>query len=552
MTKQKLLTINNLSVSGKEINNLKDLNFSLYKGEIVGLFGEAFAGKTTICNVLNGFTGPKTVAEGEIIYNNNSKEINLLKLKQNDWEEYRGKKFAMLPYNFEQALDPRVCCGKQIIEVLKTHHLLKRADAKKQSLALMEEAGIHQAEDIFGSFPHQLNKELICRVLLAMIIALEPEILVVDNITAYFDPHVQDDLLNIIKSLNIRFGTSILFMSHHISTISALHADRNIILRHGEIIEEYDKKAELLYTKSILASRPFMEQHLRRLPVPDGTSGLNYAVPDAKNIITELEQKLKHKELYAHEALLEIKHLVVNKKVAAKSLFSRAYTMRSIDDLSVKLYAGETLGIIGDENSGKTSLAHVFSLIEKPASGEFIFKNKIYPYKDWKKKNTVLLLNSAIRAPKNQQQVQQIIQNAVKANKKLDKTAQKQRASELIKIAGLKEKADWQCKNLSEQELARLGIAAQFIYKPCVVVVDEQLSSLDTIVQAYTMNMLNDAKEKMKFALVLIEHDPVIIKYMCDRIILMNQGVIEEQRLREEILSTNADAEKNKVLAALL
>lgn len=536
MSNTKLLSVKNLSISffsnkieSKIINNI---SYNLYENEILGIVGESGSGKSVSSLAILGLL-PKRISKitnGTIIFEDN----DLTQCNSKEFQSIRGNAIAMIFQEPMSSLNPSMICGKQVQEILLKHTNLSKAETKTETLTLFEKVRIPNPERVFNSYPHEISGGQKQRVMIAMAIACRPKILIADEPTTALDVTVQKEIILLLQQLQKEEGMSIIFISHDLALVSEI-SNRILVMYKGEIVEQgfvdaIFKHPKHLYTKALINSKPALNVRLKQLPTID-----DFINDTANNtIITHQQRQEKHEVMYAKPPLLEVINLE-KEYVSSFGFFKSKNKFKAVNDISFKLYEGETLGLVGESGCGKSTLANAILLLDKASAGKIIFNGK----------DITKLSKNALR--KLRKDVQIIFQDpyaslnpripvgkAIIEPMKVHHIGQshsdrKEKVIEILHKVGLDSNSFYKYPHeFSGGQRQRIGIARAISLQPKLIVCDESVSALDISVQAQVLNLLNDLKENFGFTYIFISHDLAVVKYMSDQLIVMNKGEIEE------------------------
>ncbi|MCF8296798.1 MAG: ABC transporter ATP-binding protein [Saprospiraceae bacterium] len=554
-----LLQIKNLVVEFKSENGLtkavNNISFSLPKGKTIGIVGESGSGKSvTSLSVMRLIpTPPGKISNGEIIYTTNSgEEVDLLKVSENDMRHYRGNEIAMIFQEPMTSLNPVHKCGKQVMESILTHQKISKKEAKAKTIELFNEVLLPEPEITFHKYPHQISGGQKQRVMIAMAISCNPAILIADEPTTALDVTVQKTILQLMKNLQQKYGMGIIFITHDLGVIAEL-ADEVVVMYKGEIVEQGNVKdiflkAEHPYTKGLLACRPPLDKRLKLLPTVsdflDNGKGKTESLKEFSDelIITDEERKNLHKKLYSSDVLVDVQNLSKWFTVKSNFLGKPIKSFKAVNNVNFNVYPGETLGLVGESGCGKTTLGRTILRMIEPTSGKVIYKNrdlnqlKAKQLREIRKKiqiifqdpysslNPRITVGTAIIEP-------MVVHKLFKNNKE-----RKHRAIELLERVGLNEGHYSRYPHeFSGGQRQRICIARTLVLNPEFIICDESVSALDVSVQAQVLNLLNELKKDFGFTYIFISHDLSVVKFMSDRMIVMNKGEIEESGDADEI-----------------
>ena len=520
----------------KETEVVKKVSFNLEMNKILGIVGESGSGKSVTSLAILGLLSENAILDGEIYF----KGKNIISISNKALENIRGKKIGMIFQEPMSSLNPTITCGKQVYEVLKKHTDLNKKEIFKEVISLFEKVKLPTPQRIFKSYPHQLSGGQKQRVMIAMAIACKPDLLIADEPTTALDVTVQKEIIGLLKELQSENKMSILFISHDLPLVSEI-ADDVIVIYKGEIIEQGKtkdifKNPQKQYTKALINSKPSLTERLKKLPtVNDYINKETFSEP-----YTKFERQKFHQKLYNSEPLLEIVNL--KKYFYSHQGLSKNLAIRAVDDVSFKLYEGETLGLVGESGCGKTTLGRSILHLEEITSGKIFYRGKDI---------TVL---SKLELVDLRKEIQIIFQdpfsslnprisigNAILEPMTVHKILpsyedRKLYVLEILKKVGLQEDHfNRYPHEFSGGQRQRIGIARAIALKPKLIICDESVSALDVSVQAQVLNLLNELKKVFNFSYIFISHDLSVVKFMSDQLIVMNQGKIEEINDSDEI-----------------
>lgn len=504
---------------------VEGVGFSLKRGETLGLVGESGSGKSVTALAIMGLLDRKNsrITRGSILFESGT---DLAQLDEKTYRTFRGKRIAMIFQEPMTSLNPVKKCGGQVVEMIRQHLDVTYSEARTRTLALFEEVLLPDALKAFESYPHQLSGGQKQRVMIAMAMACNPDVLIADEPTTALDVSVQKAVLQLMRHLQDKYNTAIVFISHDLGVIRQI-ADRVAVIYRGRIVEQGD--AERLfalpvhpYTKGLLASRPPMDCRPRRLKTVE-----DFLSDDKKDygIITSEERKAEHERIYSQEPLLRVRNLTVD--------YGR---FRALDGISFDVYRGETLGLVGESGCGKTTVGRALMRLIESAGGDVLFEGRNIgslgrgELKRLRKEIQIVFqdpyssLNPRIR-------MGEAIEEPLKVHATGASGEQRRRmVYDIMEKVGLKrEYYSRYPHEFSGGQRQRIGIARALVLNPKLVICDESVSALDVSVQAQVLNLLGDLKREFGFTYIFISHDLAVVKYMSDRMIVMRKGAIEQQ-----------------------
>jgi peptide/nickel transport system ATP-binding protein len=551
-----MLQVKNLSIKflshENEIEVVKKISFDLGVNKILGIVGESGSGKSVTSLAILGLLSKNAILEGEIFFN----EKNLVALSNKEFEKIRGKKIGMIFQEPMSSLNPTITCGKQVYEVLKQHTDLNKNEIFNEVIALFEKVKLPLPDRIFKAYPHQLSGGQKQRVMIAMAIACKPDLLIADEPTTALDVSVQKEIIALLKELQVENKMSVLFISHDLPLVSEI-ADNVIVIYEGAIIEQGKTKdifrtPQKQYTKGLINSKPSLSKRFKKLPTVSDFIEKN-TFPE---IYSTLERNQFHQKLYDAKPLLEIVNL--KKYFESRKGFSKNTTIKAVDDVSFKLYEGETLGLVGESGCGKTTLGRSILHLEEITSGKIFYKGKDItvlskPELVNLRKEIQIIFQDPFSSLNPRISIGNAIIEPMTVHKILPSyTDRKLYVLDLLKKVGLEEDHfNRYPHEFSGGQRQRIGIARAIALNPKIIICDESVSALDVSVQAQVLNLLNELKKVFNFSYIFISHDLSVVKFMSDQLIVMNQGKIEEINDSDEIYSAPKSSYTKNLIASI-
>ncbi|WMI66572.1 ABC transporter ATP-binding protein [Aestuariibaculum sp. YM273] len=550
-----ILNIKDLTIAFGKNEVIHNISYELFENEILGIVGESGSGKSVSSLAILGLL-PKNISNissGQILFNNE----DLTTLSSKALQQIRGKKIAMIFQEPMSSLNPSMTCGKQVQEILLQHTNLSKQEAKAETITLFEKVKLPNPTRVYHAYPHEISGGQKQRVMIAMAISCKPDVLIADEPTTALDVTVQKEIIKLLKDLQIETKMSVIFITHDLSLISEI-ADRVLVMYKGDIVEQGNAHTifhnpQHTYTKALINARPSLDTRLKVLPtIKDYLDGTI-----KHSIITADDRKQKHDSIYSKPPLLEVVN--VEKEYFSKSgWFSKPSTFKAVNDVSFKLYEGETLGLVGESGCGKSTLGNAILQLDKATAGQILYKGT----------DITKLSNKAIKTLRKEIQiifqdpysslnpripVGEAIMEPMQVHKLYNSNKErKEKVIDILERVGLSE--DYFNRyphEFSGGQRQRIGIARTIALQPKLIVCDESVSALDISVQAQVLNLLNELKESFGFTYIFISHDLAVVKYMSDQLLVMNQGKIEELGDADTIYSTPNSAYTKKLIKAI-
>ena len=558
-----LLAINNLTVTfeteNKSFTAIKEVSIRVNRGEIRALVGESGSGKSvTSMSILQLIPSPPAAYKnGSILfYDTSGVAIDLLQTNASEIEAIRGSKIAMIFQEPMTALNPVLTCGKQIIETIMLHQHLSKEAATIEAIALFKSVQLKDPEKAIDKYPHELSGGQKQRIMIAMAMSGKPDLLICDEPTTALDVQVQKSILELLKQLQQQTGMGILFITHDLNVVSSF-ADAVTVLYKGEVVEENTTKALFEnpthpYTKALLACRPGQYPKGFKLPVvSDFLSNPNYSVPT-------INAKELKSNVNSNESLLEVKNVSIRFPTHTNIFGKVTQSFTAVDQISFDIKEGETLGLVGQSGCGKTTLGRSIVGLQAINEGSIVYKGETIaapnkPYNPHYKKIIQLIFQDPYSSLHPRMRIGDAIAEPLLVHKIVqNKAASKERVIEMLEKVELP--AD--CFNKYPHEFSggqrqRIVIARALIMEPKFVIFDESVSALDVSVQAQVLNLLNNLKASMQFSALFITHDLSVVKYISDRIMVMNQGKIEEIGPAESVYHSPKSLYTQELIASL-
>lgn len=559
MKKQSLLEVNDLEISFKKDGTftpiINSISYFLDSNEILGIVGESGSGKSVSSLAIMGLL-PVTISKiskGEILFEGK----NIAILSKKELQDLRGKEISMIFQEPMSSLNPSLKCGFQVEEMLLQHTKLSKKEVKAEVLALFERVKLPNPEKIYESYPHQISGGQKQRVMIAMAIACKPKILIADEPTTALDVTVQKEIIQLLKDIQKETGMSIIFISHDLALVSEI-ANRVLVMYKGEIVEQGEStnvfhNPQHIYTKALISSRPSLDVRLKRLPT------IKDYLEDSVNsdTVTSEERKKVQEKLYSQTPILEVRN-VEKEYFSTAGLFGKKTGFKAVNDVSFKIYEGETLGLVGESGCGKSTLGNAILQLDKATAGQIFYRGvdiMKLPKEDIRalRKEIQIIFQDPYSSLNPRIPVGKAIMEPMKVHKLYKNDAErKAKTIEILERVGLGEEYfNRYPHEFSGGQRQRIGIARTIALKPKLIVCDESVSALDISVQAQVLNLLNELKENFGFTYIFISHDLAVVKYMSDQVLVMNKGKIEELA-DADVLYENPQSDYTKKLIAAI
>jgi peptide/nickel transport system ATP-binding protein len=551
-----LLEIKNLSVDFvseyETTAAVKDLSLSVKRGELVAIVGESGSGKSvTSLSILQLIPSPPAKFSGEINLLLENETINLLNTTESKMQQLRGNRIAMIFQEPMTSLNPVMTCGKQVLEALLQHKQISAAIAKQKVINWFEKVKLPDPAGMFNRYPHQLSGGQKQRVMIALAMCCDPDLLICDEPTTALDVTVQKTILELIRELKTEQNIGVIFITHDLAVVSEI-ADRVAIMYQGALIEENSRDAifsapQHPYTKALLACRPALHPKGERLPVVADFL-------EVKNENKSIEKKLFPVE---NNIIVDVRNLMVRFPVRTNMFGKTTKWFEAVKDVSFQVKKGETLGVVGESGCGKTTLGRTILRLVEPASGKIMINGQDVAF------------ISGSGAKKLRREVQLVFQDPYSSlNPRLTigdaieepmhvfglhhSKERKKKVQALLDQVGLPSAYYRRYPHeFSGGQRQRIVIARALALAPELLVCDESVSALDVSVQAQVLNLLNDLKNELGLTMIFISHDLSVVRYMSDRIAVMQAGMIVEIGESEKIYTDPQSSYTKELLRAI-
>ena len=584
MEKRTLLEVVNLQThfftEEGTVKAVDTINFTLNRGETLGIVGESGSGKSvTSLSIMRLIPQPPgKIVGGQIKYfPKEAQAVDLLAISEKEMQGYRGNDIAMIFQEPMTSLNPVFTCGNQVMEAIQLHLKLDKKAAKNLTLDIFKKVKLPDPDRIFSAYPHQLSGGQKQRVMIAMAMSCNPDILIADEPTTALDVTVQKAILELMADLKREIDASIIFITHDLGVIADI-ADKVIVMYKGKIVEQGTVREIFLnpkhpYTKGLLGCRPPLDFRVKRLPIVSDFMDVQ-KTEDGGLVITEktasvqeaLEQvkispsslKKRQEKLYARTPILSVKNLST-RFVSKKNFFGKPTAfINAVDDVSFDVYPGETLGLVGESGCGKTTLGRTILKLVEAHQGEVLFEGRDIlklGKNDLKelRKEMQIIFQDPYSSLNPRMTVGQAIIEPMQVHKVLANDKER-----MDKVIHLLETVSLEPKHynrypheFSGGQRQRICIARALALNPRFIICDESVSALDVSVQAQVLNLLLELREQFDFTYIFISHDLSVVKFMSDRMMVMNQGKIEEIGNADAIYHLPQNEYTKKLIAAI-
>ena len=518
-----LVEVTDLTVGFGSLRAVDGLSFRLEKGAALGLVGESGSGKSTVASALLGLhrgTGADVGGSVRVA------GVDVQEASDADLGRLRGGKAAMVFQDPLSSLDPYYAIGDQIAEVYRVHARVSRRAARARAVEVLDRVGIPDAVRRSRSRPHEFSGGMRQRALIAMALACEPDLLIADEPTTALDVTVQAQILDLLHTLRQETGMGLLLVTHDVG-VAAESVDEILVMRHGRAVEHGP-------VGTVLGA-----------PTARYTQDLLGAVPrvDARRTLSETSTQTSTET--SSEASSAAPEVVLEATGLRREFGRGKRAFAAVDDVSLTVHRGETLGIVGESGSGKTTLGRMLVGLLKPTAGEIKPGGGVRP-------DVQMVFQDPVSSLNPRRSVGESIADPLRARGERDEEGIRGRVRELLERVGLEgAHYDRYPHEFSGGQRQRVGIARALAADPRVIVCDEPVSALDVTTQAQVVALLGELQRELGLALVFVAHDLAVVRQVSDRVAVMRRGRIVEQGPADEVYDSPQDPYTKQLLAAV-
>ncbi|MEI8608135.1 ABC transporter ATP-binding protein [Enterovibrio norvegicus] len=556
-----LLEVKNLRIEYPSRHGIfaavNNLSFSIERGEIVGVVGESGAGKSTVGNaVIDLLSPPGHVASGEV-YLDGEKISGLSPEKM---RHYRGSRIGFIFQDPMTSLNPLFTVEQQLVETITVNLGVSEQEAKQRSISLLEQVGIPEAHVRVKQYPHQFSGGMRQRVVIAIALAGEPELIIADEPTTALDVSIQDQILNLIRTLCIEKNVGCMLVTHDMGVVSNV-TDKIAVMYRGDLVE-FGETSKVLntpehpYSRSLISAVPRSDIKLDRFPL---VSYIEEAVEmKPLDVKTHWLGQSQDERDYTG-SLLRVEN--VNLRFITKDSFfeNRREYVQASNNVSFDIQEGETFGLVGESGSGKSTIARVIAGLYPPNSGKVWFEGidltglKSEAQRRPMRRQMQMVFQNPYSSMNPRMKVQDIIAEPIRFHKLAENDRQvKQIVGDLLDHVGLGRASGIKYPHeFSGGQRQRISIARALATRPRLLICDEPTSALDVSVQAQILNLLKDLQQELNLTMLFISHDLPVIRQMCDRIGVMKKGTLLEVA-QTEVLFESPQHEYSQHLISLM
>ncbi len=536
---------------------VKDLSFTIEKGEILGVVGESGAGKSTIGNaVIDLLSPPGRIARGDVFLNGEK----ISGLDPEAIREIRGAKIGFIFQDPMTSLNPLFTVEQQLVETMLANTELKADEAYDKALELMEAVGIPQPDLRIKQYPHQFSGGMRQRVVIAIALCCDPDLIIADEPTTALDVSIQDQILQLIRKLCKERQVGCMLVTHDMGVVANI-TDRVAVMYRGDLVEIGSTEQVLgspshPYTQSLISAVPRSDVKLVRFPLVSYIESASDPVSiDLKN--HWLGQQQEHRDYTG--ALLQVKDVSL-RFLTKDSLFpSRREYVQANNHVSFEINEGETFGLVGESGSGKSTIARVITGLYPPHEGQVIFEGiDVTALKNETERRPFrramqMVFQNPYSSLNPRMKVADIIAEPIRFHRLAENDRQaREIVGDLLDHVGLGRKAGLKFPHeFSGGQRQRISIARALATRPRLLICDEPTSALDVSVQAQILNLLKDLQQELKLTMLFISHDLPVIRQMCDRIGVMQKGTLLEVAKTEDLFLSPQHEYSRKLISLM-
>ena len=579
-TEDLLLSVRNLQVAfrGDEglVQAVKNISFDLAQGQTLGIVGESGSGKSATALAIMGLLGESgKITNGEVIFRPSGESpIDLVRVSPKKMLKYRGDRISMIFQEPMTSLNPLFTCGYQVIEAIRLHQKVSQQEAEVRTIQLFDEVQLPNPEQLIERYPHELSGGQLQRVMIAMAISCNPQLIIADEPTTALDVTVQATILELLKEIQRSRQMSMIFITHDLGILATI-ADKAIVMNQGEVVESGDTSVifqtpQHPYTKGLIACRPQPDRQLRLLPtVSDFMEIQNGQMiekePNASylEVVPPEEIAARLTELQKQDSILSVQNLRIEFPIRSILGLKKRYLV-AVNNISFDVYRGETLGLVGESGCGKTTTGRAILGLTNGVMGSVKFEGQeisklkgealqklrcdlqVVFQDPYGSLNPRMSVGDAIAEPLIVHSHQERFERYRKAE------ARRERVAYLLERVGLTKSAMRRYPHeFSGGQRQRICIARALALNPKLIIADEPVSALDVSVQAQVLNLLKELQAEFGLTYIFISHDLGVVKFMSDRIMVMNKGEIVELDTAESIYNNPQQPYTQKLINAI-
>ena len=526
-----VLTVRGLDIgfrgSSGVVSAVRGVDLDVRPGELVALLGESGSGKTVTARAIMGVEDEQAVVSAAEL---RLGDVSLLDLSSEERRRLRGDRMSMVLQDALSSLNPVLRIGDQIGEIFRVHRTMTRAQRKARAIELLDLVGIVDPASRVDDYPHQFSGGMRQRILIAMAIALEPDLLIADEPTTALDVTVQAQILRLLHDLRGRLDMGVLLITHDIGVVTEV-ADRLVVMHDGVVVERGDADRVFAHPED-----PYTRTLLDSAPRPE---------PARELVVLEPERD---------ELMLSVTGL--SRTFRTGGAFTRR-EVHAVDSVDLTLRRGETLGIVGESGSGKSTLARMIVGLESVDSGTVLYRGRDVTRRTRGRRpgaqaGVQMVFQDPYTSLDPRMRVRDVIAEPHPVNRVGTAASRRDRVAELLELVGLKpDMMDRFPHQFSGGQRQRIDIARSLMRDPDVLVCDEPVSALDVTIQAQVVDLLVDLQDRLGLSILFISHDLSVVRNLAHRVLVMYHGKVVETGPVEQIFERPAHEYTRSLLASI-
>jgi peptide/nickel transport system ATP-binding protein len=537
------------------VRAVEKIDISLAKGETLGIVGESGSGKSvTSYAVMRILDRAGRIAEGSVLFSG----VDLRAASESDMRDIRGREISMIFQNPRAALNPIRTVGKQIGDVLLQHLAAQRSNVKDKAIAVLRQVRIANPEERYHAYPFELSGGMCQRIVIALALACQPQLLIADEPTTGLDVTTQKAVMDLVVELTRQRGMSTILITHDLG-LAATYCDKVVVMEQGKVVEAAEAAAIFRapahrYTRKLMRATPRPGITLRDLlpeevaaDLPPLTQAAAQTVP-----LLRIEGLVKEYPRQGQAATLA-------KFLGKKNSAAEPPAFRAVDGISFTVNRGESLGLVGESGCGKSTTSMMVMRLLDPTAGKIVFDGtdiaalpaRGFARSSWRRRIQMVFQDPTDSLNPRYTAARAIIDPLLRMGEASNAAGRRARVEELAGLVGLPlNLLDRFPHQLSGGQKARVGIARAIALQPELVILDEPTAALDVSVQAVVLNLLQDLKDRLGMSYLFVSHDLHVVRLLCDRVMVMRQGRIIEEGTAEQVLEApQADYTKELIAA---
>jgi len=590
MTAQPLLDVNDLTVEFATrrgtVKAVQHVSISVAKGETLGIVGESGSGKSvTSYAVMRILDRAGKIAEGSVMFSG----IDVRRASEDEMRDLRGREISMIFQNPRAALNPIRKVGDQIEDVLRQHVQTTANDRGEKAIEALEQVKIARPRERYHAYPFELSGGMCQRVVIALALACNPQLLIADEPTTGLDVTTQKAVMDLVVELTRKRGMSTILITHDLG-LAAAYCDRVVVMEKGRVVEtalsaDIFARPQHAYTRKLMRATPRLGVSLRDLlpeeeaaalastsPAPSHVmAGLDPAIHQSSNgSSVSIDPRVKPGGDEGAKPLLLVEKLVKEyQRQGATAVLGKLFgrkppveqgVFRAVDGIGFTIGHGESVGLVGESGCGKSTTSMMVMRLLNQTSGRIVFDGeeigeippKAFARQPLRKSIQMVFQDPTDSLNPRFTAARAIVDPILQLGDIKRRAALRARCEELAQLVGLPVNLlDRFPHQLSGGQKARVGIARAIALHPKLVILDEPTAALDVSVQAVVLNLLQDLKQSMGMSYLFVSHDLNVVRLLCDRVIVMRSGRIVEQGMSEKVLGDPQDAYTKELLTAI-